>query len=73
MTAKFEEKKYGYTITISLFIESETDFIKEFALVRLETKITVGIKWISKTEATVLPLSVRKSPMVDQKQNLLSK
>lgn len=58
-------------MTISLLIGSDTDFIKEFALVRLETKITAGIKSISKTEAIVLPFSVRKSPMVQGRQVLL--
>ena len=58
-------------MTISLLIGSETDFIKEFALIRLETKITAGIKSISKTEVIVLPFSVRKSPMVQVRQVLL--
>jgi hypothetical protein len=58
-------------MTISLLIGSETDFIKEFALIRLETKITAGIKSISKTEVIVLPFSVRKSPMVQGRQVLL--
>lgn len=60
-------------MTISLLIGSETDFIKEFALVRLETKIKASIKSISKAEAIVHPLSVRKSPMVHQNESLLSR